>query len=152
VGRAIGLPLLPLLLLLGLSLPMTGTADAAQGASVVPAVGRAAPPSAAQVEAGRRLFARCAGCHAVGPKAGNLFGPQLNGILGRRAGSVPGYGYSPAMKKSTLVWNAQNLNAFIRDSDKVIPGNKMRFFNFMSQKQVADIVAYLATQPAAAAK
>lgn len=106
---------------------------------------QAAAP-AAQVEAGRRLFARCAGCHQVGPNAGNVFGPRLNGVVGRKAGGVADYAYSPALKKSALVWNEQNLVAFIRDSDKVVPGNKMRFFNFMSEKQAREIVAYLGTQ------
>lgn len=103
-------------------------------------------PFAARVEAGRKLFARCAGCHQVGPNAGNIFGPQLNGILGRRAGSVGDYAYSPALKASTLVWDEARLAAFIRNSDQVIPGNKMRFMNFMSEQQAAEIVSYLATQ------
>ena len=112
------------------------------GAGAAPQAGAA---TAAQVEAGRRLFARCAGCHQVGSNAGNVFGPHLNGIVGRRAGSVAGYAYSPAMKASTVVWSQQKLVDFIRDSDKVVPGNKMRFFNFMSEKQVREIVSYLAT-------
>lgn len=107
-------------------------------------------PLAARVEAGRKLFARCAGCHQVGPNAGNIFGPQLNGILGRRAGSVGDYAYSPALKASTLVWDEASLAAFIRNSDQVIPGNKMRFMNFMSEQQAAEIVSYLATQGAEA--
>jgi len=109
-------------------------------------------PSAARVEAGRKLFARCAGCHEVGPNAGNIFGPQLNGVLGRRAGSAAGYAYSPALQASALVWDERNLAAFIRDSEQVIPGNKMRFMNFMSEQQAGDIVAFLAAQgrPAAA--
>lgn len=118
--------------------------------AAVMAVGGA--PSAARIEAGRKLFARCAGCHEVGPNAGNIFGPQLNGVLGRKAGSAAGYGYSPALKTSTLVWDERNLAAFIRDSEQVIPGNKMRFMNFMSEQQAGQIVAFLATQgpPAAA--
>ena len=107
-----------------------------------------AEPSAARIEAGRKLFARCAGCHEVGPNAGHIFGPQLNGVLGRQAGSVAGYGYSPALKASTLVWDEAHLAAFIRDSEKVIPGNKMRFLNFMSEQQAREIVAYLGTQGA----
>jgi cytochrome c len=103
-------------------------------------------PSTARIEAGRKLFARCAGCHQVGPDAGNIFGPQLNGVLGRKAGSVPGYAYSPALKASRLVWDERTLAAFIRDSEAVVPGNKMRFMNFMSEQQAAQIVAYLATQ------
>ena len=112
----------------------------------------AAPPQAqAQVDAGRRLFARCAGCHDLGAGARNGFGPQLSGVVGRKAGSVAGYAYSPALKGSSLVWNERNLVAFIRDSEKVIPGNKMRFLSFMSEKQAADIVAYLRVHGVAAA-
>ena len=103
----------------------------------------------AQVDAGRRLFARCTNCHEVGPGARNGFGPQLNGIVGRKAGSAPAYAYSPALKKAGFVWNEQNLIAFIRDSEKVVPGNKMRFLSFMSEKQAGEIVAYLRTQGAA---
>lgn len=108
-------------------------------------------PSAARIEAGRKLFARCAGCHEVGPYAGNIFGPQLNGVLGRQAGSAAGYSYSPALKASGLVWDETNLAAFIRDSEAVIPGNKMRFMNFMSEQQAGEIVAFLATQDSPAA-
>lgn len=105
----------------------------------------------AQVDAGRRLFARCTNCHEVGAGARNGFGPQLNGIVGRKAGSAPAYAYSPALKKAGFVWNEQNLVTFIRDSEKVVPGNKMRFLSFMSEKQAAEIVAYLRTQGAVAA-
>jgi cytochrome c len=112
----------------------------------------AAPaPAQAQVDAGRRLFARCTNCHEVGAGARNGFGPQLNGIVGRKAGSAPAYAYSPALKQAGFVWNEQKLVAFIRDSEKVVPGNKMRFLSFMSEKQAAEIVAYLRTQGAVAA-
>ena len=110
-----------------------------------------AAPAQAQVDAGRRLFARCSNCHEVGPGARNGFGPQLNGIVGRKAGSAPAYAYSAALKKAGFVWNEQNLIAFIRDSEKVVPGNKMRFLSFMSEKQASEIVAYLRTQEAVAA-
>lgn len=109
-----------------------------------------AAPAQAQVDAGRRLFARCSNCHEVGPGARNGFGPQLNGIVGRKAGSAPAYAYSAALKKAGFVWNEQNLIAFIRDSEKVVPGNKMRFLSFMSEKQAGEIVAYLRTQGVAA--
>ena len=108
-------------------------------------------PAQAQVDAGRRLFARCTNCHEVGAGARNGFGPQLNGIVGRKAGSAPAYAYSPALKQAGFVWNEQKLVAFIRDSEKVVPGNKMRFLSFMSEKQASEIVAYLRTQGAVAA-
>jgi len=111
----------------------------------------ASAPAQAQVDAGRRLFARCTNCHEVGAGARNGFGPQLNGIVGRKAGSAPAYAYSPALKQAGFVWNEQKLVAFIRDSEKVVPGNKMRFLSFMSEKQAAEIVAYLRTQGAVAA-
>jgi len=130
--------------MLGLVLALggCGRSDTAADASVA----AAGAPSPARIEAGRKLFARCAGCHQVGPNAVNIFGPQLNGVLGRKAGGVAGYAYSPALKASTLVWDERNLAAFIRDSEAVVPGNKMRFMNFMSEQQASDIVAYLATQ------
>lgn len=139
------LPGVVLGLVLGLILGLAGcgrsdTAPAASGA------GADGAPSPARIEAGRKLFARCAGCHQVGPNAVNIFGPHLNGVLGRKAGGVAGYAYSPAMKASQLAWDERNLAAFIRDADAVIPGNKMRFMNFMSERQASDIVAYLATQ------
>jgi len=108
----------------------------------------ASAPAQAQVDAGRRLFARCTNCHEVGAGARNGFGPQLNGIVGRKAGSAPAYAYSPALKQAGFVWNEQKLVAFIRDSEKVVPGNKMRFLSFMSEKQASEIVAYLRTQGA----
>lgn len=126
-----------LLLLVLAGCGRSDTADVAQ------APGEASP---ARIEAGRKLFARCAGCHEVGPKAGHIYGPHLNGVLGRKAGSATGYAYSPALKASTLVWDEANLAAFIRDSEQVIPGNKMRFMSFLSDRQAGDIVAYLATQ------
>lgn len=111
----------------------------------------ASAPAQAQVDAGRQLFARCTNCHEVGAGARNGFGPQLNGIVGRKAGSAPAYAYSPALKQAGFVWNEQKLVAFIRDSEKVVPGNKMRFLSFMSEKQASEIVAYLRTQGAVAA-
>ena len=136
-------------LLLGLGLGLTLALAGCGRSDTAPAAGDAGAdgtPSPARIEAGRKLFARCAGCHQVGPNAVNIFGPQLNGVLGRKAGGVAGYAYSPAMKASQLAWDERKLAAFIRDADAVIPGNKMRFMNFMSEQQARDIVAYLATQ------
>ncbi|HEY4548623.1 MAG TPA: cytochrome c family protein [Pedomonas sp.] len=107
----------------------------------------AAVPSAysADVEAGKRVFQKCASCHKVGPNARSGFGPQLNGIVGRRAGSAPDYAYSKAIKNSGVVWTEENLAAFVRDTDDVVPGNKMRFWGISNEKQIADLLAYLST-------
>jgi cytochrome c len=84
----------------------------------------------------------------VGPGAHSNFGPQLNGILGRRAGSAPDFAYSPAMKKAGFVWNEKSLAAFLRDPDEVVPGNKMRFWGLGSERQIADLLAFLRAHPA----
>lgn len=98
---------------------------------------------AVDAAAGRAAFKRCANCHQVGPTARSNFGPQLNGIVGRRAGSAPDFAYSPAMKRAGFVWTEQKLAAFLRDPDAVVPGNKMRFWGIGNERQVADLVAYL---------
>jgi len=102
---------------------------------------------AADLANGQRLFnVRCASCHAVGPSASNGFGPQLNGLFGRRAGSGPGYSYSPAMKRAGIVWNDKTLAAFLDDPDDLVPGTKMRFWGMSNQKQVGDLLAWLRSQ------
>lgn len=115
-------------------------------ALVLAACGREQPVD--QVEAGRKVFARCANCHQVGPGARNLFGPELNGIIGRRAGGLPGYAYSPALKQAGFTWDGAKLAAFVRDPEQVVPGNAMRFWGLNDERQVADLLAYLRSHPA----
>jgi len=122
--------LLPLALLLAAALP-----------------GAAAAPQSDALEAGRKAFRRCASCHQVGPGARSQFAPHLNGIVGRRAGALPDFAYSPAMKRAGFVWTEARLRAFLADPDKIVPGNKMRFWNIMGERQVGDLAAYLATLP-----
>ena len=99
---------------------------------------------AADVANGQRLFVlRCASCHAVGPSARAGFGPQLNAVIGRRAGSTPDFRYSPAMLKSNIVWNEKTLAAFLDSPDDLVPGTKMRFWGMSDAKQVGDLLAYL---------
>ena len=102
---------------------------------------------AADLNNGKRLFGtRCASCHSVGPSARSGFGPQLNALFGRRAGSLPGYGYSAAMKRSNIVWSDTTLAAFLDDPGDLVPGTKMRFWGMSNDKQVADLLGYLRSQ------
>jgi cytochrome c len=104
---------------------------------------------AADLARGQRLFAsRCASCHALGPSARAGFGPQLNGILGRRAGSTPDFRYSPAMLKSGIVWNDKTLAAFLDSPGDLVPGTKMRFWGMSDPQQVGDLLGYLRSIPA----
>jgi len=107
--------------------------------------------TAADLPAGQAAFSACTSCHQIGPGARNAFGPQLNGVFGRPAGSVKGYGYSAAMKNSKIVWNEQTLAAFIRDPDRTVPGTKMRFYSLgFGDQKIGELLVYLRTFPAAA--
>jgi cytochrome c len=94
---------------------------------------------------GALLFQRCASCHAVGPFASGGYGPQLNGIVGRRSASTKDYKYSEAMKKSGLVWDEKTLTAYLRAPHDVVPGTSMRFWGIKDEQQVADLLSYLKT-------
>ena len=108
---------------------------------------------AADLARGARLFgSRCASCHSVGPSARAGFGPHLNGIFGKRAGSAPDFRYSPAMAKSGIVWNDKTLAAFLDDPDDVVPGTKMRFWGMSNAGQVADLLVYLRSFQASTAQ
>jgi cytochrome c len=99
--------------------------------------------------AGKAAFAPCAGCHKIGPSARADFGPQLNGVIGRVAGSTPDYTYSAALKNSKIVWNEPLLAAFIKDAGRTVPGTKMQFYSFgYDDQKIANLLAYLKTMPA----
>jgi cytochrome c len=100
---------------------------------------------AADVKAGEAAFKKCASCHSVGPSARGYFAPQLNGIIGRPAGSTKDFKYSPAMKKSGIVWTEKNLAAFLAGPSDVVPGTSMRFWGISDEKQIANLLAYLRT-------
>jgi len=99
--------------------------------------------AAGDPEAGKAIFARCASCHQVGSSARGAFGPQLNGIFGRRAAATSDFSYSQAMKNSGIVWSEKTLAAFLKAPGDVVPGNKMRFWGISSDRQIADLLAYL---------
>jgi cytochrome c len=96
------------------------------------------------IQAGKALFAsRCASCHSVGPAARAGFGPQLNGVIGRRAGSTPDFGYSPAMRSAGFAWTEPQLRRFLASPADVVPGNRMRFWGIGDEKKLNDLLAYL---------
>lgn len=113
---------------------------------VMPCAGTLAARAAVQpgdAAKGASSFRMCASCHQVGPSARSGFGPHLNGVFGRRAGTAKDYAYSAAMKQSPVVWNEQTLAAFLRDPGKVVPGTKMRFWGIGNEQQIANLLAYL---------
>jgi cytochrome c len=93
--------------------------------------------------AGGMAFQQCAECHS--PSNADGAGPGLKDVVGRRAGSKPGFVYSSAMKKATVVWDAATLDAFLADPRAVVPGTTMAYAGDDDAKERADLVAYLKT-------
>lgn len=92
---------------------------------------------------GQELYSsRCFACHSIDA---NRVGPAHRGVFGRKAGAVSGYDYSPALKKSTIIWNEQTLDRWLADPEKSIPGQKMGY-SVMDAKDRADLIAYLKSQ------
>jgi cytochrome c len=105
-----------------------------------------APAANAQdAAAGESFFKRaCAACHTV--EAGkNKVGPSLAGVVGRPAGSVEGFAYSPAMKNSGKTWDEASLSDYLKDPKGYIPGNKMAYAGIKKDDDLANVVAYLKT-------
>jgi cytochrome c len=90
---------------------------------------------------GEEVYTRCLACHAL---ASDRVGPRHCGLIGRRAGSVPGFVYSSAMKKSGLVWNEKALDRFLAKPMKVVPGTAMTYDGVADPKDRADLIAYIA--------
>ena len=102
--------------------------------------------AAGDAEAGGRLFAKtCGGCHSVGLNARGGFGPQLNGVIGRLAGTTADYQYSDAMKNSGVVWTRETLAAYIENPKKVVSGTRMIFWGISDQEKIENLLAYLET-------
>jgi cytochrome c len=99
--------------------------------------------SAQDAENGKKLFTKCAPCHAIGPGAKNKVGPELNGILGRPAASVAGFNYSDALKKSGITWDDAALHEWLADPKKKVPGTKMLFPGVKDETERDDIIAYI---------
>jgi cytochrome c len=91
---------------------------------------------------GQGLYQACSGCHSVDE---NDVGPRHRGVFGRRAGSLPDYAYSPALRNSQIVWDAANLDRWLTSPQALVPGTKM-FFSLPDPQMRADIIAYLAQQ------
>jgi cytochrome c len=93
--------------------------------------------------AGEKVFVQCKTCHQMGETAKNAVGPVLNGLIGRKAGTVPGYAYSAANKNSGITWDEATFAEYIQDPKKKIPGTKMIYPGLKDEQKIKDLVAYL---------
>lgn len=106
--------------------------------------------AAQDAEAGKKVFNRCKACHVV-EAATNKVGPHLDGIIGRKAATVPDFAYSDAMKAKGaegLVWDDATFAAYMADPKGFIPNNKMAFAGLKKPEDIANLLAYLKTFPA----
>ena len=100
---------------------------------------------AASIAEGKKISMKCAQCHDWTKGGPNKIGPNLFGIVGSKAGTVPGFNFSAAMKKSGITWTDEKLEAYVMHPQQVVPGNRMPFGGLSSKKPADDLVAYLDT-------
>jgi cytochrome c len=93
--------------------------------------------------AGEKVFVVCKVCHQVGESAKSAVGPVLNGLIGRKAGTYPGYAYSDANKNSGLTWDEPTFREYIKDPKAKIPGTKMTYAGLKDEQKISDLLAYL---------
>jgi cytochrome c len=124
-------------------MPAPKPASAALGIAL--AVSFAGPAPAANIANGKALFSRCAACHTADKGGPNGLGPNLYGVIGRKAGSKKDFSYSAAMRNSGIVWSNQKVDAYIAHPADVVPGNRMAFAGLPDAKQRADLIAWLDT-------
>jgi cytochrome c len=103
----------------------------------------AATAAAADVGNGKAVFAKCRACHQVGETAKNTLGPALNGLFGRKAGTIEGYNYSEANKSSGIVWDDAVFREYIKNPKAMIPNTKMVFAGISDAQDIDDLIAYL---------
>jgi len=125
---------------------LAGAALACGAAWAAPA-GAAGPGYTGDAVRGQSVYERCLACHAI---AYDRTGPRHCGLFGRRAGSVPGFAYSDAMKRSGIVWNEQTLDMFLKSPMTAVPGTSMGYAGIADPQERADLIAYLKQAPACA--
>jgi cytochrome c len=112
---------------------------------VVTSLTAASGALAQDAAAGKTSFNKCLACHAIGEGAKNKVGPVLNGLDGRKSGTVEGYNYSDANKNSGITWGKDVFLEYIKDPKAKIPGTKMVFAGIKNEKEAGDLWAYVSS-------
>jgi cytochrome c len=112
-------------------------------AATLMATGLASAAAAQDLAAGEQSFRTCSPCHSVGEDARNKVGPVLNGLDGRKSGTVADYSYSEANKKAEITWDEATFKDYIQNPMAKVPGTKMAFAGIKNEKEMADLWAYL---------
>ena len=122
-----------------------GAISAFAGANLVLGLVWMFPAFGQDAAAGEKVFVQCKVCHQIGPTAKNMVGPVLTGVVGRPAGTYPGYVYSTANKNSGLTWDEATLKEYLKKPQAKVPGTKMAFPGLASDEAIANVIAYLKT-------
>ena len=101
------------------------------------------PYNAADLDNGRRVYARCRSCHTLTPNGPNMTGPNLHGVFGSHVGSKEKFRYSKALQEADFVWDAEKLDAWLLRPREFLPGNKMSFVGIAAEQDRRDVIAYL---------
>ena len=112
--------------------------------SALAVIASSATALAQDAAAGKTSFNKCLACHAVGEGAKNKVGPVLNGLDGRKSGTVEGFSYTDANKNSGIIWNKDQFLDYIRDPKARISGTKMVFAGIKKDNEAADLWSFLA--------
>lgn len=105
-----------------------------------------APYNTADLSNGESKFALCQTCHTVVEGGPNMTGPNLHGVFGRKAASLPGFSYSDALKAAGWTWDPAHVDTWITDPKVAAPGTKMTFAGLKDPKDRTDLIAYLMIQ------
>ena len=106
----------------------------------------AEPYRGADLANGERLAATCRACHTLAPGGAQRIGPNLGGLFGRRAGDLPRFDYSAALRGAEFVWTPRALDAWLAAPYRFLPGNRMSFSGVTDPEDRTDLVAYLLTE------
>jgi cytochrome c len=130
-----------------------GSAPAAPAAAVAPAPTAAektailatlpAPWNSADLDNGRRVFARCRSCHTITEGGPNMTGPNLYGIFGQQAGAHAGFNYSTALKEAGFAWDGERLDHWLENPRTFLQGTKMSFAGIPDATDRRDVIAFL---------
>jgi len=103
-----------------------------------------APYKDADLANGKKQFALCKACHSIVASEGNKVGPNMHGLVGRKAGTEAGFTYSDAMKASGKTWDLATIDSYLKDPKGFVAGNKMAFAGIPNEKNRRDVIAYIA--------